>query len=78
MTTFLDDGTMIDRMAQFDLTEGSSESERKKPWLARAGLRKSRGRWSARACAAAQSRQCGASPLSAKAPTLRMALRPKR
>lgn len=32
MTTFLDDGTMIDKMAQFDLTKEIAESETKKPW----------------------------------------------
>lgn len=32
MSTFLDDGTMIDKMAEFDLTKEIAESEAKKPW----------------------------------------------
>ncbi|HEU5341611.1 cupin domain-containing protein [Edaphobacter sp.] len=32
MTTSLDDGTMIDKMAQFDLTHEIAEAEQKKPW----------------------------------------------
>lgn len=32
MTTSLDDGTMIDKMAQFDLPNEMAEAERKKPW----------------------------------------------
>jgi quercetin dioxygenase-like cupin family protein len=32
MTTSLEDGTMIDKMAQFDLAKEIAESEQKKPW----------------------------------------------
>jgi len=32
MTTSLDDGTMIDKMAQFDLAREIAEAEQKKPW----------------------------------------------
>lgn len=32
MTTSLDDGTMIDKMAQFNLPEEIADAERNKPW----------------------------------------------
>ncbi len=32
MTTSLQDGTMVDKIAQFDLPEEMADSERKKPW----------------------------------------------
>lgn len=32
MTTSLDDGTMVDKLAQFDLLHEMSEAERKQPW----------------------------------------------
>lgn len=32
MTTSLEDGTMIDKMAQFDLAQEIAEAEKKKPW----------------------------------------------
>jgi quercetin dioxygenase-like cupin family protein len=32
MTTSLQDGTMVDKIAQFDLLHEIAESERKKPW----------------------------------------------
>ena len=32
MTTFQQDGTMIDRQAQFDLLKEIADSEQKKPW----------------------------------------------
>jgi quercetin dioxygenase-like cupin family protein len=32
MTTSLQDGTMVDKIAQFDLTNEMADSERKKPW----------------------------------------------
>jgi quercetin dioxygenase-like cupin family protein len=32
MTTSLDDGTMVDKIAQFDLPKELAEAEQKKPW----------------------------------------------
>jgi hypothetical protein len=32
MTTSLKDGTMIDKLAQFDLLQEIADSEQKKPW----------------------------------------------
>lgn len=32
MTTSLQDGTMVDKMAQFDLSKEIADSEQKKPW----------------------------------------------
>lgn len=32
MTTSLEDGTMVDKMAQFDLPKEIAEAERQKPW----------------------------------------------
>ena len=32
MTTFQNDGTMIDKLAQFDLVQEIADSEQKKPW----------------------------------------------
>ena len=34
MTTSLQDGTMVDKMAQFDLLQEIADSEQKKPWPA--------------------------------------------
>lgn len=34
MSTFLDDGTMVDKMAQFNLNDELSDAERRQPWPA--------------------------------------------